>query len=95
MIFAESEGGFPNRKVSDSTCWLGGGRHGWQNHILQTCVSESLRRSKRPACQGVQAMAADFVSAPPRPLSLAKPARSAILETPIESTSPEAKMLHY
>jgi hypothetical protein len=26
----------------------------WQNPILQTCVSESLRRSKRPACQGVR-----------------------------------------
>src|SRR5580704_11122271 len=25
--------GFPNRGCSDSTCWLGGGRQGWLQHI--------------------------------------------------------------
>ena len=31
--------GFPNRRCSDSTCWLGGGQQGWRVLIRRTCAT--------------------------------------------------------
>ena len=33
----ESGRGFPAERESDSTCWLGGGQHGWSDRILRIC----------------------------------------------------------
>jgi hypothetical protein len=34
-----NRGGFPNRRCSDSRCWLGGGRHGWESLIRRIFAS--------------------------------------------------------
>src|SRR5438132_2881123 len=38
----ESGRGFPAERESDSTCWLGGGQHGWSDRILRICGGAEL-----------------------------------------------------
>ena len=38
-LWLESMWGFPNRRGSDSTCWLGGGQQECRSHIRKTCAT--------------------------------------------------------